>query len=458
MHTVMRRAVGAASTFILLAATAAHAQQLPGRDSTIRSWITERVDNGYATGIVAAYRDGRQAHVLASGGAEQSGKPLGADSNFEIGSITKVFTNILLADMVLKGEVALDDPVAKYLPAGLTMPSRSGKVITLLDLATASSGLPSLPTNLKPADEHNPYADYSVAQLYAFLSSYTLPRDPGTRYEYSNTGMGLLGHVLALRAGKPYFTLLRERVLEPLGMRDTWITIPAERIARFAVPHTADLDVDNAWDLPTFAGAGALRSTSNDMLKFADAVTHRDRGPLARAITFSIEPRRPTTIPNMRIALGWHVREKDGKSIVWHNGGTGGFRTFFGFDPATGVHSMVWSNTAASVDDIGLHMIDSTVPLAPAPKRAKATVSAETLRSYVGEYPLAPTFVVTISEANGVLYAQATGQPRFRLWPESETLFALHVAPAKVRFERATDGTIALALEQGGRTQRAVRR
>ena len=363
MHSATRRAIGAASTFLLVAATSARAQ-LPARDSTIRTWITERVENGYATGIVAAYRDGRQAHVLSTGGADRSGKPLGADSYFEIGSITKVFTNILLADMVLKGEVALDDPVAKYLPAGVTMPSRNGKVITLLDLATASSGLPSLPTNLKPADEHNPYADYTVAQLYAFLSSYTLPRDPGTRYEYSNTGMGQLGHVLALRAGKPYFTLLRERVLEPLGMRDTWITIPADRIARFAVPHNADLEVENAWDLPTFEAAGALRSTSSDMLKFADAVTHRDRGALAKAITFSIEPRRPTTIPNMRIALGWHVREKDGKSIVWHNGGTGGFRTMLLLLPEakTAVVVLCAADRGQAIDKLALDIAAAITP------------------------------------------------------------------------------------------------
>jgi serine-type D-Ala-D-Ala carboxypeptidase/endopeptidase len=444
-------------TLLLGAASLLPAQGAPG-DSAIRRWITERVSNGYATGIVAAYRDGSQTHTFAAGGTEQSGKPLSAESYFEIGSITKVFTNILLADMVLKGEVALDDPVQKFLPAGVTMPSRDGKVITLLDLATASSGLPSLPTNMKPADMANPYADYTVSQLYSYLSSYTLPRAPGARYEYSNTGMGLLGHVLGLRAGKPYFTLLRERVLQPLGMNDTWIAIPADRASRVAMPHNADLEPDHAWDLPTFEGAGALRSTTSDMLKFADAVTHRDRGPLAKAIAFSIEPRRPTTIPNMRIALGWHVREKDGRQIVWHNGGTGGFRTFFGFDPASGANSMVWSNTAASVDDIGLRMIDSTVPLRPTPKLATVSVPDATLQSYVGEYAFAPTFAVTISATNGALRAQATGQPRFKLWPESESTFTARIAPLRISFERGADGSMTLVLDQNGMKQRAVRR
>lgn len=454
-HTTLRTHIALGA--LVLAAAPLRAQTAP-TDSALRQWITPRVDNGYATGIVAGYLAAGRTHVVGHGGVDASGRALGADSYFEIGSITKVFTNILLADMVLRHEVALDDPVAKYLPATVMLPSRNGKVITLLDLATASSGLPSLPSNMSPSDPCNPYADYTVTQLYEFLSTHTLRRDPGTQYEYSNLGMGLLGHALALRAGKPYEQLLRERVLLPLGMRDTYIVIPEVQRARVATPHDSDLENTCAWDLPTFAGAGALRSTTNDMLRFADAVTHRDRGPLGRAIAISIEPRRPTTIPDMRIALGWHVREKNGRQIVWHNGGTGGFRTFFGFDPVTGANAMVWSNTAASVDDIGLHMLDTSVTLRPTPPQVVVSVAAVTLRSYVGAYPLAPTFVITITESNGKLYAQATGQPRFRLWPESDTVFALHVVPAKMIFERGADGALSLTLDQNGVKQKAARR
>ncbi|MBL8984448.1 MAG: serine hydrolase, partial [Gemmatimonadetes bacterium] len=239
---------------------------------------------------------------------------------------------------------------------------------------------------------------------------------------------------------------------------ETFIAMPNDKVARFAVPHDADLEEAFPWDLPTLAGAGALRSTTRDMLKFADAVTHRDRGPLGKAIAFSIEPRRPTTIPNMRIALGWHVREANGRTVVWHNGGTGGFRTFFGFDPATGVHSMVWSNTSNSVDDLGLHLIDSTVPLQRTPPQPNVEVPVETLRSYVGSYPLAPILVVAVTEERGKLYAQPTGQPRFRLWPESATNFYLKVVPAKVRFAPDSTGVMTLTLEQGGQQQRARRR
>ena len=147
--------------------------------------------------------------------------PLDGNTVFEMGSISKVFTGALLADMVARGEVKLDDPIAKYLPQTVKVPSRNGRQITLLDLATQSSGLPRLPSNMRPADFSNPYADYSVQQLYEFLSGYSLTRDPGQRYEYSNLGVGLLGHVLALRAGKSYEEILKERILDPLGMNDT---------------------------------------------------------------------------------------------------------------------------------------------------------------------------------------------------------------------------------------------
>ena len=271
-----RRSLVLAAIACLASALPAFSQIAPP-DSAIARWIAERVDNGYASGIVVGILDGGRTRFISRGGNEASGKALNGESIFEIGSITKVFTNILLADMVQRGEVALDDPVSKYLPVSVKVPSRSGKEITLLDLATVSSGLPSLPSNMAPKDMGNPYADYTVQQMYDFLSSHTLRRDPGATYEYSNLGMGLLGHALALRAGKSYEQLLTERVLEPLGMRDTRITLTPSMTRRFAVPHDGDLEVVKPWDLPTMAGAGALRSSAREMLRFAAAVTHRDK-------------------------------------------------------------------------------------------------------------------------------------------------------------------------------------
>src|SRR4029078_9399783 len=150
--------------------------------------------------------------VVAYGTSDVPGLPLDANTVFEIGSLTKTFTATILADMVLRGEVALDDPAQKYLPASVKVPSRNGRQITLLDLATHTSGLPKIPANLKQTDPQNPYASYSVQDLYDYLTSYTLTRDPGARFEYSNTGVGLLGHILSLKANKSYEDLVIERV------------------------------------------------------------------------------------------------------------------------------------------------------------------------------------------------------------------------------------------------------
>ena len=153
-------------------------------------------------GIVVGVIEPNGRRVVAYGHlANGDPRTVDGDTIFEIGSVSKVFTSLLLADMVNRNEVALDDPAAKYLPDDVTLPERSGKAITLLDLSTHSSGLPPLPTNLKPKDPRNPYAGYTVDDLYQFLSGYTLPRDPGSEFEYSNLGAGLLGHLLASPRG-----------------------------------------------------------------------------------------------------------------------------------------------------------------------------------------------------------------------------------------------------------------
>src|SRR4030095_12775138 len=153
-------------------------------------------------------------------------------------------------------------------------PTREGKEITLFDLATQTSGLPRLPTNFTPKDPLNPYADYTVDQLYAFLSSYTLTRGIGEQYEYSNLGVGLLGHILTLRAGTDYEALVRKRICEPLRIADAKIKLSSEMLAILATGHNQALKPVPNWDLPTLAGAGALRSTVNDMLKFVRSEEH----------------------------------------------------------------------------------------------------------------------------------------------------------------------------------------
>ncbi len=213
-------------TFLLSLVAAALAS---AQISDLQALIDNRVQMKKAVGIVAETLDATGSHVYSAGTAATGGtqKPDGK-TLFEIGSITKVFTSLILADMIERGEVKGDDPVAKYLP-GHEIPSRNGKQITLMNLSMQNSGLPRMPDNFTPADLANPYADYDPPKMLAFLASYKLTRDPGEKYEYSNLAVGLLGYALAQRAHMTYEQLLRERILKPLHMDDTSITLSADR-------------------------------------------------------------------------------------------------------------------------------------------------------------------------------------------------------------------------------------
>ena len=283
---------------ILLAASAG-AQTPPNSpvppDSEIRKILAERIDTFHqGVGIVVGVIEPQGRRIVAYGSLNQGDpRPLNGDTIFEIGSVTKVFTSLVLSDMVQRGEVALADPVAKYLPADVKVPERGGRVITLVDLSTHTSGLPRLPSNLQPKDPANPYADYSVEQLYQFLSSYQLTRDIGSQFEYSNLGGGLLGHVLGRRAGMDYEALVRSRITVPLGMSSTGITLSPDMKARLATGHNDKLVAVPNWDLPALAGAGALRSSANDMLTFLAANLGYVKSPLAPAMAAMLSVRRP---------------------------------------------------------------------------------------------------------------------------------------------------------------------
>jgi CubicO group peptidase (beta-lactamase class C family) len=395
---------------------------------------------GMAVGVV----DQKGRRVAAHGHLSQGdARVVDGETIFEIGSITKVFTSLLLADMVNRNEVALGDPAARYLPVEVTLPERNGKPITLLDLSTHTSGLPALPTNLKPKDPRNPYAGYTVEDLYEFLSGYALPRDPGAGFEYSNVGAGLLGHVLARRAGTDYEHLIRLRITQPLGMADTRITLSAAMQQRMATGHNAMLAPVPHWDLPTLAGAGALRSSANDMLAFLEACLGYKESPLVPAMATMLQVHRP--VGKMQIGLAWFLLG-DG---AWHGGGTGGFRSFLGCEPKAGIGVVVLSNAATptGVEDIGGHLLNENVPLAdiqPPPQRTEVSLDPQVLDRYTGRYQVTPQLAFEITRDGDRLFAQAVGQamsgPRFEVFAESEQTFFAKVSDKQIAFETGADG------------------
>lgn len=281
-------------------------------------------------GVVVGVLDHGQREVMAFGSAK-------ADSIFEIGSVTKTFTSLALAQMVVQKKVTLDEPVRELLPAGwVTKPD--GREISLLDLATHHSGLPRLPDNLKPASMADPYADYGPKELEAFLKEHGVARPEKTEFLYSNFGAGLLGFALAQKAGMPYAEMIRREVTGPMGLKYTVVTLSPAQQARFIQGYTGAHEAQGPWHLDALAGAGALRSTASDLLTYCDDLMHPERltgghgdaATLAEAIPVALEPRADVD-PGVKIALAWLVKQTQDEYL--HDGGTGGYSSLVVFDP-----------------------------------------------------------------------------------------------------------------------------
>ena len=292
-------------------------------------------------GMVAVIVDDAGTRMTTYGSSGVPGLALDGDTVFEIMSISKVLTAVLLTDMVQRGEVALNDPVAKYLPIKL---HERGGPITLLDLATYSSGLPYMPENL-PKDWYlrpNPLRNYTETDLFSFLADCVPKYAPGMHYEYANLGFGLLGVALAHRAGKSYEELLIERLCNPLGLTHTRSVLTEDMRRHMAQGHDVDGKPVQPWDMQAMRGAGDIRSSAADLIVFLKACMGLVPSPLPLQRT--LDTRRPTDLPGTDAALGWFVTTDKGEQIVWKSGLGGGFNTFIGFSPQRRRGAIVLTN------------------------------------------------------------------------------------------------------------------
>jgi CubicO group peptidase (beta-lactamase class C family) len=407
----------------------------------IRALLEDRLAARRGTAMAAGVVDaGGRVSVGAGSLRKDAAEAVDGRTLFEIGSITKTFTALLLAEMAGRGELRLEDPAGS--PA-LKVPARNGRVITLLDLARHRSGLPRMPDNFAPADPLDPYADYGADRLHAFLDGHVLGGDIDAGYEYSNLGYGLLGHALALRRGKGYEALLRERVLDPIGLADTVIAIPEAWRPRLARPYAAGLVEVKNWDLGGLAGAGDLRSTAEDVLKYLAAQWD---GPLAKAAAETRGHRKPTGMAGLEIALGWHVKTQNGRAFFIHSGGTGGYRSFAGFDPEARRGVVVLANGEHGVDDLGLHLLDPKSPLSAVARAVE--VDAAALDRCIGTYQLSEGFHLTITREGTRLYGRATGQERFPLTALAGGRFVHEDARIELRFAEGSPAP-SLGFRQG---------
>jgi D-alanyl-D-alanine-carboxypeptidase/D-alanyl-D-alanine-endopeptidase len=333
--------------------------------------------------LAAALKEGALAPATGGGvviGVVQRGTrrifvygPAKEDSIFEIGSISKTFTGLILAQLVAQHKVKLDEPVRELLPRG-TVAKPEGAEITLLDLATQQSGLPGMPDNFHPADPQDPYADYRPANLYEFIAKHGVGKPANTGFNYSNLGLGLLGQALANRASMTYPELLRAEITGPLELNDTVVKLSLEQEKRFAQGHNAQHQAAHAWNLDALAGAGAIRSTASDMLTYLEVQLHpnmvkhaggstADDSPsatLASALQMSHEL-HADALPAMKVGLAWLFETKTG--IFWHNGGTGGYSSYVLFNPKEDYAAVVLFNTTISgngsfADRLGEHVAE----------------------------------------------------------------------------------------------------
>ena len=290
-------------------------------------------DGGVAIGI---YDKGKQ-RVLTYGTA----KP---DSLFEIGSITKTFTGLILSEMVIDKKITLDTPVRELLPPG-TVAKPAGPEITMLALATHHSGLPRMPDNFHPADPANPYANYTQKDLYDYMAKQGVAQKPNAEFSYSNLGMGLAGNALANKAGEPYATLLQQDVLDPLHMQHTFIVIPPVEEKNFITGHNGKGAPVHGWDLNAMAPAGGIRSDAGDMLKYVVAQLHPPAGIIAQAVALQHEPRADAG-PG-KIAINWLIDPKT--ENYSHGGATGGYLTFALFNVKNDLAAIVLVNRQSNL-------------------------------------------------------------------------------------------------------------
>ncbi|MCC6492387.1 MAG: serine hydrolase [Pirellulales bacterium] len=421
-------------------------------------FVQPLIDDGLVVGLVVGVSKAGEHQTIGYGEtSKQSGISPDADTVFEIGSVSKVFTGSLLADMVQSGAVRLEDPVQTYLPDSVRMPAAKDRPITLEHLATHTSGLPRLPDNFAPADPANPYADYSTDNLYAFLNAHKPVRPPG-KSEYSNLGMGLLGHVLALSQGKSYEQLLEERIARPLGMGDTTIVLRDDQRLRLAPGHDGSLKPVKNWDIPTLAGAGGIRSTAADLLRFLDANMSEDDRPITRSLPLA-HAKRHDMENGLAIGLGWHIA-RDGVTR-WHNGMTGGYASWIAFVPEKRIGVVVLANTATMKITERGELITRAVcgdVVEPPRRRPTVPVDATILQRYVGTYYILPWFSLTVTLEQQQLMVQASGQERFPVFAESESKFFYKVVDADLTFVQDEHGKVAhLVLHQNGRDLKAFR-
>lgn len=427
---------------------------LPDIEPLVRHRILEQ-RAAYAAVVATLSGNEHNLIVVRAPGAPDH-YPLGEDTIFEVASLTKIFTALLLATEVVNGRAQLDDPLGKYVPEGVAVARFEGREIMLADLATHGSALPLRPSNLAASapDAPNKYAAYTLEQLYAALPGYQLDEAPGLSFRYSNLAFALLGQGLAQRQGMTFAEALRRRVLEPLGLEDTSLEDDPAAAARRAAGHDFYLERIGATSYGALAPAGGLRSSAHDLVKLL-MLFLGGKGPrdLVAAARLMLTVDRPGDDENTRMALGWRRTRVNGETYYWSNGSGDGSRTFMGFNPArnAGVVALADAASGGGLDDVGRKVLDpaTDVNMTVVPRPVFVDLQEAVLLRATGTFEYAPDDVFVITRGvTGLILTAGFGQLVIR--PVSPTRYASIMAPGIwMEFEGVETGpATALILHQ----------
>jgi CubicO group peptidase (beta-lactamase class C family) len=384
-------------------------------------------------------------------------RPYNEHAAFEIGSVTKTMTAALLAEYIARGEVTLEDPISKLLPPGTKVPSFNGHEITVGHIVTHTSGLPSIPVQYHPRDINNPYANATERDLLEALAATRLTREPGSKWEYSNFAMIVLSYALAKRCGKHYEALLRERLLVPLGMNDTYVAMRPAQV-HLAQGHLPNETPAIPWDFhPDMAGVGGVRATLPDMLRYLEGELGTRNSAITPALARTQE--QVTSVDGHRMGMNWNLVTLNGHNCLFHEGGTGGYSSFAGFDRTAKRAVVLLSDTALTsvggLGQLGLYLLDPSRSVG-AP-RIIATADAKLIDGLVGRYHLPSILGMELRHKDRGLTIQADGQPEFEMGYDSAGDFYPLKFNALLRPRRRADGSYTFTWFQFGGALEAER-
>jgi serine-type D-Ala-D-Ala carboxypeptidase/endopeptidase len=379
-----------------------------------------------------------------------SQRPYDEHTAFEIGSVTKTMTAALLAEFIARGEVTLSDPIAKLLPPGTPVPSFNGREITIGEIVTHTSGLPAVPAGYRPPDPNNPYAGATERDLLDVLAATQLTREPGSKWEYSNYAMIVLSYALAKRSGKDYETLLRERLLVPLGMSETYVAhLPSN--VRLAQGHLPGGRPAVPWDFhPDMAGVGGVRATLPDMLRYLEGQLGTRESAITPALARTQE--QVGSVGGHRMGMNWNLSTRGGHTRISHEGGTGGYSSFAAVDRAAKRAVVLLSDTALTANgglgSLGFHLLDPSSPVGG--PHIAATADGKLIDALVGKYRFQSGLGLELRHNGSILTIQADGQPEFEMGYDSAGDFYPLKFDAMLRPKRKADGTYSFTWFQGG--------